>query len=110
MFQIEDDILMRFRFVMIGVNDDNDDDNDMYIAPFFQRKFQSFFFISFALKMSLWSCEKKVLFICFYFFQLSRKLIVQLLSSISVVRKLNDKLHLEKLNLETPVSVLIHPL
>ena len=36
MCQIEDDILMGSRHVVIGVNEDNDDDNDIYIVPFFQ--------------------------------------------------------------------------
>lgn len=36
MCQIEDDILMGCRLV-IGANEDNDDDNDIYIIPFFQR-------------------------------------------------------------------------
>lgn len=39
MFQIEDDILMGSRLAVIGVNEDNDDDNDIYIIPFFQRMF-----------------------------------------------------------------------
>lgn len=37
MCQIEDDILMGSRLLVIGVNEDNDDDNDIYIIPFFQR-------------------------------------------------------------------------
>lgn len=36
MCQIEDDILMGSRLLVIGVNEDNDD-NDIYIIPFFQR-------------------------------------------------------------------------
>lgn len=36
MCQIEDDILMGSRLVVIGVNEDNDDANDIYIVPFFQ--------------------------------------------------------------------------
>lgn len=36
MCQIEDDILMGSRLVVIGVNEDNEDDNDIYIVPFFQ--------------------------------------------------------------------------
>lgn len=30
---------------MIGVNEDNDDDNDIYIIPFFQRTLRSFHLI-----------------------------------------------------------------
>lgn len=35
MFQIEDDTLMGSRLDVIGVNEDNGDDNDIYIIPFF---------------------------------------------------------------------------
>lgn len=45
MFQIEDDTLMGSRLDVIGVNEDNDDDNDIYIIPFFQRTFQSFYLV-----------------------------------------------------------------
>lgn len=35
MFHKEDDSLMGSRLDGIGVNEDNDDDNDIYITPFF---------------------------------------------------------------------------
>lgn len=47
MFQTGDDILMGSRLAMIGVNEDNDDDNYIYIIPFFQRTLQSFYLICF---------------------------------------------------------------
>lgn len=37
MFQTGDDILMGSRLAMIGVNEDNDDDNYIYIIPFFPK-------------------------------------------------------------------------
>lgn len=37
MFQIEVDILMGSKHAVIGVNEDNDDANVIYIIPSFQR-------------------------------------------------------------------------
>lgn len=62
MCQIEDDILMGCRLV-IGVNEDNDDDNDIYIIPFFKEPSSPF--ISFALRNIPLELGEKVLLICF---------------------------------------------
>lgn len=45
MFETADNTLMGSRLDVIGVNEDNDDDNDIYIIPFFQRTFLSFYLI-----------------------------------------------------------------
>lgn len=66
MFQIADDTLMGPRLEVIGVNEDNDDDNDIYIIPFFQRTFLSFYLI--CVENVPWE-EGKVLLNCFFFFQ-----------------------------------------
>lgn len=104
MFQIEDDTLMGSRLDVIGVNEDNGDDNDIYIIPFFQRTFQ------FLLSCSYWKCPfgegEGVINLFFRRENIKR---VNCTAFSLVVRFLNDTLNLEKLNL-MPVSVFIHPI
>lgn len=62
MFHKEDDSLMGSRLDGIGVNEDNDDDNDIYITPFFRRTSQFFYLICLE---NVPLEEGKVLLICF---------------------------------------------
>jgi hypothetical protein len=45
MFQIEVDVLKGSKHTVIGVNEDNDDANDIYIIPSFQRLSQLLYLI-----------------------------------------------------------------
>lgn len=45
MFLTEDDTLMGSSLNVMGVNEDNDDGNDIYVTSFFQRTFQPFYLI-----------------------------------------------------------------
>lgn len=45
MCQIEADILMGFKRAVTQVNEDNDDDNDIYLTPSFQRTLLVFYLI-----------------------------------------------------------------
>lgn len=84
MFQIEDDILMGSRLAVIGVNEDNDDNNDIYIIHFFQRTLQSFYLTCVEI-VPLELKEEGV--INLFFKTENTELIAQLSGSILVVRR-----------------------
>lgn len=108
MFQIEGDILMGSRLNMIGVNEDNDDDNDIYIIPFFQRTFQSFYLVCVE---NVPLEEGKVLLICLSGEKTERVNCPAFrLHFGDEKRCLTDTIKLGEIKLrETPVSVPIHP-
>lgn len=98
MFQIEGDILMGSRLNMIGVNEDNEDDNDICIIPFFQRTFQSFYLICIE---NVPLEEGKVLLICVSGEKTERVNCPTFRFHFGDEKRcLTDTLNLEKLNLE----------
>lgn len=85
MFQTADDTLMGSRLDVIGVNEDNDNDNDIYIIPFFQRTFLSFYLI--CVENVPWEEGKVLLNRFFSGERIERELITQLSGSTWVVRR-----------------------